>query len=79
MAEQMTGFKIPELIGTRISNLIGERHLARILSPLADYVAVEKAINVIHHKNGHTVEVLATLAPIVIYNKNVGFTLLPRI
>lgn len=78
MAEQLTGFKIPELIGTRISNLIGERHLARILSPLADYVAVEKAINVIHHKNGHTVEVLATLAPIVIYNKNVGFYIIAK-
>ncbi|MGC6585598.1 PAS domain S-box protein [Paenibacillus sp. Dod16] len=78
MAEQLTGFKIPELIGTRISNLIGERHLARILSPLADYVAVEKAINVIHHKNGHTVEVLATLAPIVIHNKNVGFYIIAK-
>lgn len=78
MVEQLTGFKIPELIGTRISNLIGERHLARILSPLADYVAVEKAINVIHHKNGHTVEVLATLAPIVIYNKNVGFYIIAK-
>lgn len=78
MAEQLTGFKIPELIGTRIANLIGERHLARILSPAADYVAVEKAINVIHHKNGHSVEVLATLAPIVIHNKNVGFYIIAK-
>lgn len=78
MAEQLTGFKIPELIGTRISNLIGERHLARILSPMADYVAVEKDISVIHHKDGHTVEVLATLAPIVIHNKNVGFYIIAK-
>lgn len=78
MAEQLTGFKIPELIGTKISNLIGERNLARILSPTADFVAVEKAINVIHHKDGHTVEVLATLAPIVIHDKNVGFYIIAK-
>lgn len=78
MAEQLTGYKIPELIGTKISNLIGERNLSRVLSASADYVAVEKGINVIHHKDGHTVEVLATLAPIVIHNKNVGFYIIAK-
>ncbi|WP_339271191.1 PAS domain S-box protein [Paenibacillus sp. FSL K6-1330] len=78
MAEQLTGYKIPELIGTKISNLIGERNLTRVLSASADYVAVEKGINVIHHKDGHTVEVLATLAPIVIHNKNVGFYIIAK-
>ncbi|MGG3310433.1 PAS domain S-box protein [Paenibacillus lautus] len=78
MAEQLTGYKIPELIGTKISNLIGERNLTRVLSVSADYVAVEKGINVIHHKDGHTVEVLATLAPIVIHNKNVGFYIIAK-
>ncbi|MGG4344105.1 PAS domain S-box protein [Paenibacillus lautus] len=78
MAEQLTGYTIPELIGTKISNLIGERNLARVLSASADYVAVEKGINVIHHKNRHTVEVLATLAPIVIHNKNVGFYIIAK-
>lgn len=78
MAEQLTGYKIPELIGTKISNLIGERNLARVLSDIADYVAVEKGINGIHHKDGHTVEVLATLAPIVIHDKNVGFYIIAK-
>lgn len=78
MAEQLTGYKIPELIGTRISNLIGERNLSRVLSSMEDYAAVEEAINVIHHKDGHTVEVLATLAPIVIHNKNVGFYIIAK-
>ncbi|KOR88057.1 PAS domain S-box protein [Paenibacillus solani] len=78
MAEQLTGYKIPKLIGTRISNLIGERNLSRVLSSMEDYAAVEKAINVIHHKDGHTVEVLATLAPIVIHNKNVGYYIIAK-
>jgi len=78
MAEQLTGFKIPELIGTKISNLIGERNLARVLSFSPDYVAVEKEINCIHHKGGHQVEVLATLAPIVISGKNVGFYIIAK-
>jgi PAS domain S-box-containing protein len=78
MAEQLTGFKIPELIGTKISRLIGERNLSRILSSASDYVAVEKGINGIHHRDGHTVEVLATLAPIVIHNQNVGFYIIAK-
>lgn len=78
MAEQLTGFKIPELIGTKISNLIGERNLARVLSSAADYVAAEKGINCIHHRDGHQVEVLATLAPIVIHGKNVGFYIIAK-
>lgn len=78
MAEQLTGFKIPELIGTKISKLIGERNLSRILSSTSDYVVVEKTINGIQHKDGHSVEVLATLAPIVIHDQNVGFYLIAK-
>lgn len=78
MTEKLTGYTIPELIGTKISNLIGEDNLARVLSSMDDFDAVEKAINVVHHKDGHTVEVLATLAPIVIHNKNVGYYIIAK-
>jgi PAS domain S-box-containing protein len=73
MAELLTGFQIRELIGSRISELIGDSNLEQILSVTTDYSAVEKSINVIKNKDGREIEVLATLAPIIIHNKNVGF------
>jgi PAS domain S-box-containing protein len=78
MVEQLTGFKIPELIGTSISNLIGERHLKMILSAAEDYTAVEQDIHDIKHKDGRVVDVLATIAPIIIHNKNVGFYIIVK-
>lgn len=78
MAEQLTGYTIPELAGKRISLLMGEHNLRRVLSDSADYTSAEKSINGIRHKDGHMVEVLATLAPIVIHNKNVGFYIIAK-
>lgn len=78
MAEQLTGYTIPELAGKRISLLMGEHNLRRVLTDSADYTSVEKSINGIRHKDGHMVEVLATLAPIVIHNKNVGFYIIAK-
>lgn len=78
MAEQLTGFRIQELIGTSISNLIGERNLQAVLMATNEYAAAEKEIDEIRHKDGHTVEVLATLAPIVIHNQTVGFYIIAK-
>lgn len=73
MAEFLTGYQIPELIGASISKLIGDSNLAQILAVTTDYSAVENAINVIKSKDGREIEVLATLAPIIIHNKNAGY------
>ncbi|MGF7048099.1 PAS domain S-box-containing protein [Paenibacillus sp. DS2015] len=78
MAEQITGYLIQELIGVSISRLIGDLNLANVLSAVQDYNAVEKDLNYINHKDGHTVEVLATLAPIIIHDQNVGFYLIVK-
>jgi PAS domain S-box-containing protein len=78
MAQQLTGYKIQELIGTNISKIIGETNLYKILRVAEEYTSVEKDINYIHHKDGQAVEVLATLAPIIIHNKNVGFYIIAK-
>jgi PAS domain S-box-containing protein len=78
MAEQLTGYKIQELIGTSIARLIGDRNLMRILSITADYGRVEKDLMYIRNKAGKQVEVLSTLAPIVIHNENVGFYIIVK-
>ncbi|MDF2713077.1 MAG: sensor hybrid histidine kinase [Paenibacillus sp.] len=73
MAESLTGYRIQELIGASISELIGDSNLEQILSVITDYSAIEKSINVIKNKDGREIEVLATLAPIIIHNKNAGY------
>ncbi|MCZ8518221.1 MULTISPECIES: PAS domain S-box protein [Paenibacillus] len=78
MAKQLTGFAIEELIGTRISDLIGNADLTELLTESMDYSAVEQSIKFLQHKDGHGIEVLATLAPIIIHNNNVGFYLIAK-
>jgi PAS domain S-box-containing protein len=78
MAEHLTGFKIEELIGTNVLRLIGEKNLKAILSISEDYTNVEKDINFINNKQGQSVEVLSTIAPIIIHGKNVGFYIIVK-
>ncbi|MFC5648756.1 PAS domain S-box protein [Paenibacillus solisilvae] len=78
MAERVTGYKISELIGTNIAKLIGEINLHHVLTALEDYSSVENDLNNIRHKDGHKVEVLATIAPIIIHGQNVGFYLIAK-
>jgi PAS domain S-box-containing protein len=78
MAEHLTGFKIKELIGTSVSALIGEKNLKELLSVTEDYTNVEKNINFIESKHNQPVEVLSTLAPIIIHGKNVGFYIIVK-
>ncbi|UVI27629.1 PAS domain S-box protein [Paenibacillus spongiae] len=78
MSEHLTGYTIGELIGSSISKLIGAKNLANILKVTTDYSHVEKSIQFIHNKAGIGVEVLVTLAPIIIQNKNVGLYLIAK-
>ncbi|CAM4331330.1 PAS domain S-box protein [Paenibacillus tarimensis] len=78
MAEQVTGYEIKELIGGKISRLIGIKNMNGILSNPLNYSVVEKEISFIRNKAGHEVEVLSTLAPIIIHNENVGFYLIAK-
>ncbi|OXM85616.1 PAS domain S-box protein [Paenibacillus rigui] len=78
MAEQLTGYKISELVDVSISKLIGTPNLRDILTASRDRSTIEKNINYIHHKDGKWIEVLATLAPIIIHNKNTGFYLIAK-
>jgi PAS domain S-box-containing protein len=78
MAEQLTGYRIKELIGRNISDLVGERNLKGILHVSEDYTSVEKDINFIKNNLAETVEVLSTLAPIIIHGRNVGFYIIVK-
>jgi PAS domain S-box-containing protein len=81
MVEQMTGYRIEELIGSRMSTLIGEINSINMLLALNDYgdiEKVEKDITFIQHKDGHSVEVLVTLAPIIIHAQTKGFYIIAK-
>lgn len=78
MAERLTGHKIPDLIGTEIARLIGEPNLRSVLTAQGDYTAAENAITEIRHADGREVEVLATIAPIIIHGETVGFYLIAK-
>lgn len=78
MVEQMTGYAIPELIGTSIARLVGQPNLERIFDIKSDYQVVEQSLNFILHRDGTAVEVLSTLAPIIIHGRSVGFYLIAK-
>ncbi|WP_181586497.1 PAS domain S-box protein [Paenibacillus taichungensis] len=76
VAMKMTGCPVAEMIGTSICRFIGPYHLGLILN--SQYEMAEKEINAVQHVNGSETEVLATLAPIIINEKNVGFYLIAK-
>lgn len=78
MTEQLTGFKVKDMIGSSIGRFIGDINTRRILSSSKNYGDAEKNIDHFIHKDGYSVEVLTTIAPIVINNKNVGFYIIAK-
>lgn len=78
MAERLTGYRVMEMRGGFISKFIGERNLRRILSYSIEDVTTERNINKIKHKDGHHVEVLTTIAPIIINKENVGYYVIAK-
>ncbi|WP_440119249.1 PAS domain S-box protein [Paenibacillus sp. QZ-Y1] len=76
VAMKMTGCPVVEMIGTSIHRFIGLHHLGLILN--GHYEMAEKEINAIQHIDGYETEALATLAPIIINEKNVGFYLIAK-
>lgn len=76
MAEKLTGRQVSELIGTSIASVIGEDNLARILADNEPYTEIESSINHVPHADGSYLEVLVTIAPIIVNNRSIGFYLL---
>lgn len=81
MVQQMTGYLIEELIGSGLSKLIGEKSSTNLLLALNDHKEIEKVekdISLIQHKDGYSVEVLVTLAPIIIQTQTMGFYIIAK-
>ncbi|WP_082112359.1 PAS domain-containing hybrid sensor histidine kinase/response regulator [Paenibacillus sp. DMB20] len=78
MAEKLTGFSIKELEGMSLSRLVGTTNLRKILKESLNDASIDNNINSIKHKEGHLVEVITTIAPIIINSENVGFYVIAK-
>ncbi|MEK4849820.1 PAS domain S-box protein [Paenibacillus sp. FSL H7-0756] len=77
-AVRLTGYTIAEMVGMSVGRIIGERQLQNVIGPRRSSGSVEQDINLIWHKDGHSVEVLTTLAPIIINQSTVGFYIIVK-
>ncbi|MDT0123067.1 PAS domain S-box protein [Paenibacillus sp. RRE4] len=75
-AVKMTGYEVNEMVGKSIGRFIGASNLGLILRN--HYDLAEKKMNHVLHRDGRETEVLATLAPIIINNVNVGYYLMAK-
>ncbi|PUA39666.1 hybrid sensor histidine kinase/response regulator [Paenibacillus elgii] len=77
MAEKLTGYVIEtELIGMKLANLIGNENVSKILEKSLYDTSIEHDIDMLVTKEGNTVEVLASIAPIFVGGHNIGFYLI---
>lgn len=78
MAERITGYQVREVVGLNISKFIGAKYRNRILLETSNHASVERDINRIKHRDGHSTEVLATIAPIIINNMTKGYYIIAK-
>jgi PAS domain S-box-containing protein len=78
MAEKLTGYKVTDMIGRNFEDLIGTGNLSRILSQSSNDVSTNNNIDKIHHKDSQVVEVLTTVAPIIINSEVVGYYIIAK-
>ncbi|AJY74038.1 PAS domain S-box protein [Paenibacillus beijingensis] len=78
MAERLTGYNVREMSGMNIARLIGVHNRNAILSGSINDANAERNMNQIRHKDGHHVEVLTSIAPIIIHQENVGFYIIAK-
>ncbi|QHT61222.1 PAS domain S-box protein [Paenibacillus lycopersici] len=77
VAEKITGYPIEsEMIGMELANLIGKPNVDRILEEALYDDTVELQIDSLVNKSGEIIEVLTSIAPIIVKNQIIGFYLI---
>ncbi|MFD2332842.1 PAS domain S-box protein [Cohnella sp. GCM10020058] len=77
VAEKLTGYSIEsELIGMELAHIIGQPNVDLILADSLQDTTVEQGIDTLITKDGEIVEVITSIAPIFVGNRNIGFYLI---
>ncbi|WP_010273092.1 ATP-binding protein [Paenibacillus senegalensis] len=77
-AKSLTGYEAAELIGNSFGKLVRNVDMKDILFRSLEDDSVEKQLNQMIHKDGHVLDVLITIAPIMISSKNTGFYIIAK-
>ncbi|QQZ61983.1 PAS domain S-box protein [Paenibacillus sonchi] len=75
---QLTGYSIPELAGMNVGRIIGAEHLGEVIAYSKEGSPAEVNIDHIWHREGYSVEVLTTIAPIIINQETVGLYIIAK-
>ncbi|MFP4974174.1 ATP-binding protein [Paenibacillus sp. CN-4] len=79
MATRLTGYTVEEIAGRSFEPIVGKANLRVLLDDVNNSEGEkERAVDKIRHKDGHDVEVLTTIAPIIINKRKVGFYILAK-
>lgn len=73
MAEKLTGYSIQEMAGMSLTRFVNVVNLGKILKDSINDASIDHRIDCFKHRDVHLIEVLTTIAPIIINQKNVGF------
>ena len=77
-AQELLGFYNNEFVGMPFSRFVGKNNMKQILTDSLFDASMEKKIDHIRQINGHIVEVLTTIAPIIMNEMNVGFYIIAK-
>lgn len=77
-AQELLGFYNNEFVGMSFSRFVGNNNVKQILTDSLFDASMEKKIDHIRQINGHIVEVLTTIAPIIMNEMNVGFYIIAK-
>ncbi|MFD2613366.1 PAS domain S-box protein [Paenibacillus gansuensis] len=77
-AEKLTGVCIKDMVGMHFSKFTGVDHLKRILSECGSDDLSERVTDQITHRDGHTADILTTIAPIIIHSEYVGYYIIAK-
>ena len=72
-AHELTGYDLSEMIGINFSMFIESNNVKKIVTQHLEKHQFESDINKIGHKDGKMIEVITSIAPIIINNEKVGF------
>lgn len=78
MAEKLTGYSIKEMAGMSLTRFTGVRNLNKILKDSLKETPSNHSIDYFEHKDGRMIEVITTIAPIIINQENVGFYVIAK-